>query len=341
MTPQIQNDILFNLRRAEGVVPCGTAVSFILSLEDLYYALYARIVMEMANVELCSTFNIDVRRLNIVKDTFVLPHPEQLYRLLVRFKTVLDSPEVCSVLDMRAVKERQAEIIRRAAQKVTDIASSSNDVLGYRQFILSIVSDKDSAFRQKWAALSHIYQMPSDEVLMVWSEKYLTIMPKPMAQWDIPSSDLPFINPKNVDPDAWERDIITAHRAATLAKLEGKSVGEVRRRDDHCSQRLISFVKEKKCICLSSCTCSSTCTNDAERLCPCSEAMIRLLLSQNRKRPGDKPFWLRCASLARAIFEGFSATRVDVADAEMTTEVECAIQLFEHEIEIERRTPVY
>ena len=322
-------------------MPCGTAVSFILSLEDLYYALYARIVVEMANVELCSAFNIDVRRLNLAKDAFVLPHPEHLYKLLVRFKSVLDSPEVCSVLDMRAVKDRQGEIIRRTAQKVTDLASASNDVLGYRQFIMDIVNDEGSAFRQKWAGLSRIYQMPPDEVLMVWSEKYLTIMPKPMAQWDVSSSDLPFTNPDNVNPRVWEFDRVNAHRAATLAKLEGKSVGEVRRRDDHCSQRLITFVREKKCICLSSCTCAWPCTNDAERLCPCSEPMMRLLLSQNRKKPGDKPFWLRCASLARAIFEGFSATRVDVADGEMTTEVDCAIQLFEHEIEIERRTPVY
>ncbi|KAI9043797.1 uncharacterized protein KD926_002687 [Aspergillus affinis] len=107
-----------------------------------------------------------------------------------------------------------------------------DDLPGYRRDIMSVASDSSSPFRQKWTNGTLLYDMPPEEVLTVLSEKYLALTPKVIFLDKLPKSELPFVNSELADPEVWERELIKDHRQATLAKLEGKSVGDVRREDD-------------------------------------------------------------------------------------------------------------
>lgn len=326
-----RSSIALHVKCAEEIVTSNSTSALIETVENLYYTLQARLIMEMANVELCSSFTLDIHHLRI-RDTFTLPHPRQLYNILLAFKEALDSPTVCSVLDSHMLKEHEDDFIRRSIEKVAESAFASDDFLGFRRFIMGIITDKSSSFNRKWTGLSHVYHMPPPDVLMAHSEKYLSIVPK-TDQHDVPASELPFVDLATINAREWDRETILAHRSATLAKLESRSVGEVRREDRR--RPLMDFVREKRCVCFLACVCAGECTNVVERQCPCAERMLRMLLSQDRQVPGSKPLGSRCDSLARATFEGLSAVNSG-KDSDLAAEFDRAVPAFENEIWVQR-----
>lgn len=302
--------------------------------EKLFYVLQARLIMEMATVELCSSFTVSVHHLTI-DDTFVLPHPRQMYKIMFAFKEMLDAPDVCSILDKEVLKQYEEEFIERAVLDVVANGPGVSDFLGFRSCIMGAIADPTSSFNRKWNTLTDVYKMPPADVLLTHSEKYMSILPKTDVQHDIATADLPFANTDGIHPDKKDRERVLAYRTATLAKLEGTTVGDIRRDNGRAS--LIQLVSEKKCICLYTCTCAKDCTNIVERNCPCSERLLRILLSQGRETPGRAPFGVRCGSLARVVFESLVAMKSENDDQELTAEVDWATQLFEHEVWVQRQ----
>ncbi|PKX89717.1 uncharacterized protein P174DRAFT_454726 [Aspergillus novofumigatus IBT 16806] len=327
--------ILARLKNAEAVANTDSLLELIEVTEKLYYALYARLVMEIANVELCGHFDLNLRRM-LIKETFTLPETSHLRDIFIAFKDVLDAPEICSGLDYDLVKQHQDSIIRHATDKLAITGFSAHDLIGYRTSTLKIVSDETHPFVLKWRGLVYLYQMPGVETITVMSEKYLTIMPKVTATDDFPAIELPFMDRDSIQPEIWQRENVLDNRQATLAKLEGRSVGDIRRDDGR--RRLLDFVKEKKCICRSSCSCATECTMDVVLPCPCSERILRIVLAKRHEGAGEQDFGPRCGSLARAFFEGLAMVSREVAHYELVAELHRAMQLFEEVVGKQRQT---
>ncbi|KAF7167972.1 hypothetical protein CNMCM5623_001166 [Aspergillus felis] len=327
--------MLAHLKDAEAVVNTDSLAELIEGTEKLYYSLYARLVMEIANVELCGHFDLNLRRM-LIKETFTLPETSHLRDIFITFKDVLDAPEVCGGLDYDLVKQHQDSIIRHATDKLAITGFSAHDLIGYRTSILKIVADETHPFVLKWRGLVYLYQMPGVETITVMSEKYLTIMPKVTATDDFPATELPFVNRESIQLEIWQRENVLDNRQATLAKLEGRSVGDIRRDDGR--RGLLDFVKEKKCICRSSCSCATDCTMDVLLPCPCSERILRIVLAKRHEAAGEQDFGPRCGSLARAFFEGLAMVSREVAHYELVAELHRAMQLFEEVVGKQRQT---
>lgn len=303
------------------------------TVENLYYSVYVRLVVEMANAELCSSFTADARRMS-ASDYHALPEPGQMYKIFLICKEVLDSPSVRSHLNANTIRVCQEGFFQRMASRLADAGFAYDN---YGEFVVSEVSNDQSAFCRKWLALAAVYRMPSAQILALLSEKYLAIIPKASVADEIPIADLPFVNPNTIDFDIWERQIILDHRQATLAKLEGKTIGDIRREESDRPVRLTKFVEERKCVCPSACTCAFDCTMDVERLCPCAPRMLRILLVQRGKGPAaGLSFASKCAGLAKAVFDGLSVINREVSDTDLLVALADALQLIVDEISKER-----
>lgn len=327
--------LLYHVARIEEVISSDSIAILVDAVEGLYYALLSRLIMEMANVDLCSCFHLNLHGMTS-RASCTLPEPAQLFKIFLFCKRLLESSAVCRNINKELVRQHQSAYVRHAINVSESLGIFMNDMLGYRRDIISVASDKSSPFRQKWTNGGLLYYMPPEEVLTMLSEKYLALTPKVTFQDELPISELPFVNSELADPEVWERELIKDHRQATLAKLEGKCVGDVRREDDR--RRLSDYVKEYKCICRSSCSCAWDCTLDPERHCPCAERQMRVLLVRRRKGLGAREFGIRCSSLAKAIFQGISCLRRDVEDHEIAKEFDRAFLLFAEEIQKQRVT---
>lgn len=322
----------FHIERAEIEVTSNSLLTLIKTIEGLYYVLYARLTIEIANVHLCSSFDLDIRRMS-GKDSLLLPEPSHLYAILRAFKDFLRSPDICSVLDREIIKQHQEDFVHRAVEKTTQMGHAPDDLVGYRRHILKLVSDPNSPFCRRWRGLYPIYQMAPGEILAILSEKYLSVEPRQMnLNSEAGTRELPFIDPERVDPDLWEREIIQDNRQATWAKLEGKSVGEMRREDKR--RPLVDYVRERKCICFSFCSCANECTNKVERPCPCAERMMRILLAEQDPGSYGLTFPEHCNELAEVAFEGLAAIHrgAENLDDAVAIEVKFSLDLFEKEV---------
>lgn len=325
--------LLYHVARAEEVLSSDSIASLVDAVEGLYYALFARLIMEMANVDLCSCFHLNLHGL-ASKASCTLPEPTHLFKILLFCKRILVSPAICPKINTELVRQHQSAYVRVAISRSESMGIFPDDLLGYRRDIMGLVSNSSSAFRRKWTNGILIYEMPPEEILTALSEKYLTLTPKVAFRDELPASELPFVHSELADPEIWERELIKDHRQATLAKLEGKSIGDVRREDER--RRLCDYVKEYKCVCRSSCSCACDCTLDPERPCPCAERQMRVLVVKRRKGISPREFGARCSSLAKAVFQGFSCLRRDVEDQEIAKEFDRALLLFAEEIQKQR-----
>ncbi|GAB1191930.1 hypothetical protein APSETT444_001114 [Aspergillus pseudonomiae] len=332
----IPDSVPAHIRRAEEIVTSNSITELIEAVESLYYSVYARLIMEIANVDLSTYFNLELRRTSR-KDGFTLPEPDHLLKILAHCKDTLEAPTVCNHVNVNLIRVHQDEFIRRAMERAIGTEFFLDDLLGYRRYTMGIVSDTSSEFRSKWNHDTFLYQIPPEEILTVQSEKYLSFIPKPEAVLTVTGSDLPFVDRDSIDPELWERELVKDHRQAALAKMEGKGIGDVRRVDE---RRLPSdYMKERKCICRSSCICSWECTSDPERPCPCTDRMMQIMLAKHRKAPGTRDFATRCGNLAKAIFECASLIKRDIDDIEIALELDRVFLLVDSEIEAQRRTP--
>jgi hypothetical protein len=317
-----------------------TLVSLILAVEDLYYVLYARLAIEVGNVQLCTSFDLDIRGMS-GKDVVLLPDPERLLDILAACKKFVDSPRICQVLNEEIIKQHQEKFMQENIQRYRDSEDNNatginwqvvenDDELGYRRHIREMINDPDSEF-QKWKGLNPVFKMAPNEILAFLSEKYLSATPREVSTGvNTPSSALPFVDPTNMDPFIWETKTIRAHRQATLAILESRCVGEVRREQDKegTGTHLMDYVKEKKCICFNTCSCAHDCTYDVERPCPCAERMMRALQLEE----SDQSLGQQCTILAEVIFEGLVAMKKEATMDDMCRDLLLGIELFYKEV---------
>lgn len=306
-------------------------------VENLFYTLYSTIELELACIELCSLFKIS-GRLTTTHEKFYLPEPKHLYRIFLSFKDVLDSPLICensrSTVVQDLVLQYQESHIRGLMLKGSVRGFNKDDLLGYRRYAQNIVSERTSVYSQKWNQLIRFFDAIPSEVIAVMSEKYFILAPKEVPEEDITAAELGFVDPKVANPITGERDIILDHRMASLAALEGRSVGEVRRDDPKV--RLMSIVKYHKCICTSSCFCAEKCTKDVERWCPCAERHLRLMMARRRKGTGRFNFATRVNNIARFCFQGLAGLRWDVSDHLLVAELGAIFDMFDVEVMKER-----
>lgn len=329
--------LFYWIYRAETEIRTDSLATLIEIVENLFYSLYCTIEFELANIELCGLFTIGSRP-STTDEQFYLPDPNHLYRLFLAFKDVLDSPLICENTRCKNVQDvmiqYQEDRVRKLLAKEAIRGFFNDDLLGYRRYALNIVSERSSAYCQKWSTLlSHFGRIPS-EILAVMSERYFTIIPKESPEQDVSVAELAFADPKTTNPIGWERELILDHRMATLAKLEGKSVGEARRDDSRV--RILSTSRNHKCICTSVCFCARECTYNVERRCPCAERQLRLMLARRRKGAGQRSFTVRANNLARCCFEGLSSLRRNVSEEHIEAELESVFELFDLEIQKER-----
>ncbi|KAJ5624490.1 hypothetical protein N7510_000799 [Penicillium lagena] len=328
-----ENSLMFWIDRTEAEIRTQSLALLIHTTENLYYSLYARVVLEMANIELCSCFNIDVRPRHI-RQQFILPDADHLYRIFLVCKDALDGDAICEALQQGVVMQHQEDYINHVTAKEAAKGFATDDLLGYRRYALSIVSERSSDFCKKWEFLTPFFCDTPPEIITILSEKYLTAIPKRMPDVDRSYHDLPFTDPKTIDPVAWEKEIIQNHRLATLAKLEGKSIGDERLADSQFN--LLHLAQEHKCICSSVCSCAHDCTMDVERPCPCAERQLRMLLAKGRTGPGSSNFINRMNGLARSCFEELAMTRRDATDENMIMKLGVVFEMFDLEVHRER-----
>lgn len=324
--------LLLWIKRAEVEIRTDSLATLIEVVENLFYVLYSRLVMEMASIELCALFKMEARPMT-TRLKFVLPEPNHLYRILLACKDFLDSPVICEVVQKDLVSQYQQNYIHRITLKHSEKVPL-DDILGFRRFAVNIVSDRTSIYYQKWNTLITIFDSIPADIMAVLAEKYLTVVPRIVPEDDVPFSELPFVRLQVINPVLWAKETILDHRIATLAKLQGRSVGEERREDGRF--RLLSLAKQQKCICISVCSCAYDCTYNVERQCPCAEAQLRLMLARRRRGTGPSDFAMRATTLGRVCFEGLANLKRNVSEDELELEISNMFEIFELEIQKER-----
>ncbi|RAL02387.1 uncharacterized protein BO80DRAFT_378774 [Aspergillus ibericus CBS 121593] len=305
----IPDGLMAYIRNAEQAVTSNKITDMVNSVNNLYHALYARLIMEIANVDLCSCFNFGVARVSSYNN-FILPEPRHLFNIFLACKGILDSPTVCSVFNREVVGEYQSAFIRRSVQNLVGTGIVLDDLIGFRRFVLRIVEDRESPFRKKWGGSGLVYHMPPAELLAVQAERYMAFTPRETHRLMIPDQVLPFVERYTIDPERLERGFIQDHRQAALAMLEGKTLGDLR--NENPADQLMKYVKERKCICQSACSCSMICTREPERPCPCSEWKMTVMLAQRRSGRGPLGLRDRCTVLSKAVFLEIASIRDDV-----------------------------
>lgn len=321
------------ITRAEVEVRTGELAVLIEVVENLFYALYSRVIIEMTGIELCALFKVELLSAPDSRK-FRLPDANHMYRILLACKDNLDNYNICELLQEGIVHKWQEVFLRRLAEKELVNGFNPNDTLGYRQFAQNVVSEPCSAYATKWVSLIPFFPSIPKEILIIMSEKWFTVNPKATLPDDVPSSQLPFLDLKRVNRAQWEKELILDYRLATLGKLEGRSIGDERRDDPKI--RLVNLSKYHKCICTSNCSCARECTYNVESDCPCSERHLRLMTARLSKGPGRFDFPTRANTAGRACWGGLARLRRDVSDETILLEWSETFAVFELEIQKER-----
>ncbi|PYI28207.1 hypothetical protein BP00DRAFT_351681 [Aspergillus indologenus CBS 114.80] len=322
--------LLAHIRKAEELATSNSIKDLVRAVETLYYSLYAKLIMEIANAELCSYFQLGIPRVT-TKDDFMLPEQHSTMKMFLVCKESLDSPSVCLVFSKDILRQHQAGLVRRAVNMLAATGFSLDDLVGYRRFTLALLSNPTSEFRQKWDGPGLTYQMPPREVLIFGSEKYLSFAPRDAIRTKVPQLRLRFVEEKSVDPATWERETILGHRQAVLAILESRVIGEIRRTDGR--RGLINYAREKRCTCRSPCSCAMACTMNPERVCPCAVWNLTIMMLENRRNFPDLKLGSRCNILARSIFEAVSTIRDDRDLCYLAVEMKGALTTIANEID--------
>ncbi|CAG7922480.1 unnamed protein product [Penicillium olsonii] len=303
--------------------------------ENLFYALYARVVIELANIELCGTFQSASRSLPSHRP-FLLPEADHLYRIVIAFKDVLDTPNICANFHKDVALHFQQDYISQVVDKAKDLEYPLQDATRYRAYVARIVTDRNGAFCKKWLSLIPFFNVIPDRVMAMLSEHYLTVAPVVVVPDDIPFDQLPFINPDQIADELRDAETKKDHYAATLAKLEGTTIGDERLKDP--KSRIYYLAKQRKCVCRGLCRCASECTRLVVNCCPCAERQIRILKMKRDLHstcPGLN-FVTTAGTMARMYFHGLASLRRGVTDHQISAELQRAFESMDALITNER-----
>jgi hypothetical protein len=320
--------IPYKIQKVDDNLNTDSVIPFTAAIEDLYYALYARIVAELGHVVLASTFNLDNSGFwNRTSPT--LPEPNHLFIILFLFREMLEDPSVCASHNKELLKFHQNAYITDMKEKHQD-SHRLPDLVGYRRHIREMTRDR---FSGTFRSYIDVYPMAREfpvSILTHLSEKYISLAPRMMSTGIATGLEsLPFVDLQNQDPVVWERNIIQAHRAASLALLQGMVVGEIRREEDNKCD-LIDYVKEQKCVCTSICECAVDCTKNAEILCPCANRWMRSLVIRDPDCQLD--FLTRGDILGELTYQFVAAICRDTPNNIIISEIKEGIHLIREEM---------
>jgi hypothetical protein len=168
------------------------------------------------------------------------------------------------------------------------------------------------------------------------SEKYLTVVPVSVAPDDVPFDKLPFIDPNKTDEATRDKETIKDHRLATLAKLEGTTIGDERHKDPQ--YRIYHIAKQHKCVCFGLCRCAKECTMDVVRKCPCAERHVRIMTAKRApyfRWPGYA-FPTTAGTMTRMYFQGLASLKRSVTHVQISRELMRAFESMDALITSER-----
>lgn len=295
--------------------------------ENLYYSLYARVVIELANIELCATWP-DSRVLQS-RRAFLLPEADHLYRIVLAFKEVLDDPLVCPRLRMETALHFEQSYITQVVDSSESTDYSPQESLGYRLHVMTILADRDGPFCTKWKTLIPFFNVIPSRTMAMLSEKYLAVAPVTIIPDDVPFDQLPFIDPNKTNKADRDNDFTKDQRMMALAALEGTTIGEERHKDPQ--SRIYHLTKQGKCVCFGVCRCSKDCTRDVLHDCPCAERHVRIMTIKRGlyyKWP-DCAFSTSAGTMTRMYFHGLAALKRSVPNRHITQELLRAFELMD------------
>lgn len=307
------------------------------TVENLYYALYACITIELASIELCGSFRIDTSALRI-ELPYLMPEADHLYRIVMTFKDVLDSPEICAILRKDIIDHFQREYVKHLITKEPSLDELPFDALRYRPFAKRTVSCRHGSYFQKWKGLIPCFDSIPAETMAAISDKYFTMHPVTIPPPDIPFEQLPWIFPEDIGMAIWDTDIVADRRMSKRAQELGTCIGEERKNSPTPS--LYYLVRQRKCICDSICSCSLQCTLEVERPCPCAERVVRIMSTKRRlaHRKNGPTFAATASTTARMFFDGLAQLKRDVKATDIANELGKAFELLSLLISKERET---
>ncbi|KAJ5721510.1 uncharacterized protein N7483_009444 [Penicillium malachiteum] len=312
--------------------------------ENLYYACYARLTLDIAAIELCAAFRSEDRSGFICNGTFCLPEASHLYRILLACKDILDYPEFSAHRDETMVTHFQRAYVRVLTDMQKELGHFiADDILGFRRNARSVVSNPESAFSQKWNQIIPGFSEIPAEVVTMLAEKFFTMYPK-----DVPARDYePFsfirfdVDPTPSEdyeayPQEWvECEMIQYHREAAEARLEGLTLGELRRRD-YNSAEMVRTARLRSCICKETCFCAEECSFNVERSCPCAQRQLRTYHCIDRKCIGRGTYLERIDAVALSGFQGLGGLKRENDDSIVALELEWALGIIEIEVRRDR-----
>ena len=319
--------IKFHIKRAESQMGSDSTSGMLKAIEELYYALYARIHIEIGHVQLCDSFRANKGKFHAGHSNMdPLPQPSHLNVIFHACKEVLKANDVCTFLNKEIIQQHQTDYVRWAVDNCARQGYYPVDQLGFRQYILRLVANPSSPAFKQWYGLNPALKSAPGNVLAALSEKYLDILPKEHRgrENEVVKSRVLMSIP---DPHTQERYRVMSNREATGALLNGTTVGEFRRIEG--TWALKDYAANGRCICFGFCICANQCTRNPDRPCPCSSRMATICANQEIEP--QKMFSERYGDLAEAIFEGLCVSKQGISAEDMAKELRLGLELFHEE----------
>lgn len=314
--------------------------NLLVAVEDLFYALIARLNIEVQNIDLCQSFHFDLRNMKPslrFLEKKCLPEPRHLRLILEACIELLKSDYICGQLNTELIRAQETDYIQQTLEMGAQVGCFTNDPQGYRRYIASLITNPDSPYRVKWHGLNPIYDAAPSMILATLSEKYIGVLTKEKKDGLIEEEEEKEeeqqrhqLLPANglVERSQDEMRHVLAHRESAYAILNNISVGEYRRREGQW--QLGVYAKSNLCICFSLCSCSRRCTIKGARKCPCTS---RLNSYSSERRPDFKlSFIEKCSDLAATLFEGLSAAYRGMSVFNMMLDLNAGLDNFHEEI---------
>ncbi|KGO57198.1 hypothetical protein PEX2_001720 [Penicillium expansum] len=324
------------IQRSEENVRTQKMTVLIDTVENLYYALYARIMIELAAIELCGSYRIDTSAFRI-EIPYLMPEADHLYRIVLAFKTVLNSPDICAIRRTDVIAHFQRGFINQLPkEKKGQDELPDFDPLGYRKFALKTVSYRHGSYCEKWKGFIPFFDSIPAKTMATLSEKYLKLTPVVIPPDNIPFVDLPWIHLGHVGKAVWGKEVHNDFNLFRATQELGTTIGEERTKG--IDPDLYTLARKRQCICSSICGCSWECTQDVQRPCPCAERHVRILLTKRAlaKRWEGPGFAITASTIARMFFDGLAQLKRDVEATDFANELSHAFELFSLLISRER-----
>lgn len=319
--------IRFHIGRAEAAMGSEVTELMLKTTEELYYALYASLSIEITNVGICDGYIFDIREMGGGEKGNELPEQSHLGLMFRACKEVLRSEEICELLNREIIRQHQADYVRWAVEKSAREGYYPKDQLGYRQYILRLVAHPESPALLRWYGLIPENMLAPTAALSVLTERYMDIQKKERGDQENETNRRDSATSME-ERKTYETIRTMANREAASAMLNGITVGEFRRIEG--TLPLKEYAAKMKCICFNFCICAAECTRKASRSCPCSARMSRVCANQEIEP--QRAFEERYGDLTEAVFEGLCVTGTGKTVEHMAAELKTGLDLFHQEV---------